>query len=588
MESLPQELIDGICEHLPHEDLKSTLFVSRTFQQATERASGAFSSFEFSNERPEEYHRFSKIYGGGRFRYLRQVEVYSRFPAVKARCPQPSWRDIKKGRTLEPRPVLGNCTEALKDLELKDTTFSEHVARVFEAISTVEERSQHAGRIHLTVFTPTRHIDRCYCDHRLHSSWRVHFLSPEKLPQLDSVHGLSIYNVVDYDSQLAFSKVDPRMLLDLASRCPNLRYLGCKIGIGEWTVTEEECTRDYPGCKRDARRSFADALSTTKLPESLRYVQLNCVNDPDDGVNEQSMQLPNLVYPALYDPYSSSLRILSLQLRKMQLRVMADASLFWPHASEAEPSPFWPNLEELVVMFLPSTPTGLWYFKGPSGRRRDAEGYLIGGEDAYPDLRDDDDEAVGVCDYRVYEQVNHLTTLTYRVVPNDEIIGPFLRAFATAAANMPRLRATALWTPLRFSPDGINDYDSDAQYEEETEEGFRVFRPRSGSYASEDSESLSQYADEPLAWCIYYAAPFELPFDDDGRKSLSRQISWRVGPWRPDAELHELFRRIGEREHGAPLLEHWSDDRYGERLVEPDWFSGDCVFSRVEKFCATC
>ena len=76
---------------------------------------------------------------------------------------------------------------------------------------------------------------------------------------------------------------------------------------------------------------------------------------------DQRLQMLNLVKPATHDPFSSSFRILSYQLRTMKLRVVSDESLFW-RADEGTPS--WPHLESVSVVFRPASPSRAWYFEG--------------------------------------------------------------------------------------------------------------------------------------------------------------------------------------------------------------------------------
>ncbi|KAJ4351282.1 uncharacterized protein N0V89_006621 [Didymosphaeria variabile] len=410
----------------------------------------------------------------------------------------------------------------LVDLEVEDQTFYDQVARCFEAIKKAEDRSEHIGRIQLTLFTPIRRIHESFCDLLRYPSWRVHLLSPEQLPKLNSVQGLSICNAenprglricnAESYSDLAYSKIDLRMIVHLAARCPNLRYLGCKIGIDEWAATDE----DYRHIG-DNRKEFASAVYNTKLPSSLRYIQLNFMNKAEDRMNEQRKQLPDLVYPAPFDLFSLSLRLLSYQLRKMEIRVMADETLFWPHSNDSHTSSnFWPNLESLNAMFSVAMPSGSWYFKGPLGEGRDTKGYRIRDED-------NGDGSVIECLCGTSEQAASGTRRMFRVTPFDETINPFLEAFANAAANMPKLWEALIWTPLDFSPEGTTD--SDDEHEEVSEHGQRYLSRRLSSY---DLTAISQYPDTELAWGIAYIAPGGAPFDIGEPNCPSRQFWWRV------------------------------------------------------------
>ena len=80
-----------------------------------------------------------------------------------------------------------------------------------------------------------------------------------------------------------------------------------------------------------------------------------------------------------------------------------------------------------------------------------------------------------------------------------------------------------------------------------------------------------------LAWGAAYTGPYELAFSDrsDGHNPTTRQLWWLVGnKWRPSSRLHELFQKIGHKQHGDSLTEHWKDRYYGDGLVGWQIFEG--------------
>lgn len=48
-----------------------------------------------------------------------------------------------------------------------------------------------------------------------------------------------------------------------------------------------------------------------------------------------------------------------------------------------------------------------------------------------------------------------------------------------------------------------------------------------------------------------------------GDYSAARQLWWKAGHWRPDADLRSLFQDIGREDHGEDLIEFWDDESYG-------------------------
>ncbi|KAF3041659.1 hypothetical protein E8E12_001666 [Didymella heteroderae] len=343
----------------------------------------------------------------------------------------------------------------------------------------------------------------------------------------------------------------------------------------------EHFKHDHAGNLRDTRNHFANAIRDVKLPFSLQQVQLDFINDIDEAINEQRRSQPDLVYPRSHDPFSSSLRLLSANLRKMEIRVMADKSLFWPHDSSTAPS--WPNLESLNVMFHIRSPSGSWYFQGPPGELKRDKGDYFQEHPTYPPLDDGDSD-----EEWHYASAEHprRNLPTFRVVPINDMMEPFLESFAKAAANMPRLKDALLWAPLEFHPDDGEGEESDDEDEDvENDETEAEDNDERVDELTEtiDPIAIALYPDDALAWGIAYVAPGGLAFDMGQDNSPSRQLWWRVGQWRPSKELHELFQKIGEAQASNALKEFWTDSQYGDGLVAREWFSGESFFRSVGK-----
>jgi hypothetical protein len=257
-----------------------------------------------------------------------------------------------------------------------------------------------------------------------------------------------------------------------------------------------------------------------------------------------------MVNPAPYDIFSSSLRILSYQLRTMRLRVIADKTLFWPEDNSV---PYWPNLESISVMFHMASPFGKWYFHGPPGCGIEGatEGYEIT-ENHYPPLltAESDENADDAWIEQEYDWDDDCMIVQYRVEPNDEVLVPFLTAFAKAAASMPKLKEAALWSPLFLYWDDNSEL---------------------GAFSDFDSgEILIDEATREVAWGIAYTRPGGKAFNTNPGVDQCdvRQMWWEVRKWRPDPEFHELFQRIGRKEHGAEMKEYWNNSLSGNCLVD--------------------
>lgn len=130
-------------------------------------------------------------------------------------------------------------------------------------------------------------------------------------------------------------------------------------------------------------------MSIAALPATLRNVRLNFLTPNMQVLRaNQGERLPDLTTPHLYDPFSSSLRIVSYNLRRMELKGIFDKTLFFPIDGSR---PAWPSLESLNVCFHISAPSGQWYFYGPNGEGRNDTGCQIT-EALYPPLENTDED----------------------------------------------------------------------------------------------------------------------------------------------------------------------------------------------------
>ncbi|KAF2625658.1 hypothetical protein BU25DRAFT_300726, partial [Macroventuria anomochaeta] len=543
MNELPQEIVDNVCSYLDHDSLKSILLLSEKLQYAAEQYSEAFRIFTLTANNIE---KFIATYSGRRFRYLRQLEFRPFLPAPERDEDLQDW-DSDDNQYRESQEELQNI----------DAHFTSQIRLLFSTMKAVETHScneKATGYIHLKLFTPTMNLNpNMWPLQRLFVTWRVHLLTPETLPMLTSVRELTIQSPDQTwyrnGPHPSLRKLDLRVLLDLSGKLPNLSALRCRIGADELysnTLSSEPLryiTQDWIGPRKDSRSGFGKALEGLAL-HNLRHVCLDFLY-PQFRIQhiDQGLPMPNLTAPSLLDPLSTSLRILSQQLRAMQFRVIADATLFWPGEGD---TPHWPNLEHLQVEFHMSTPAGSWYFNKPPGIQVGAakERHTVAQTEFYPPLIDTEkDDALWeeTCEMDLEEA--QTGSLQFRVVPNDAKIVPFLTAFAKAVAQMPRLKTFALWSPLTFSLD-----------------------PDDGAYKDFDFATVSSipkhvlYAAK-LAWGIAYTNPHERPFPDNSQAdfSIQRRMWWRTGTWRPHADLLESLNNIGKEQYRGDML-NWFDD----------------------------
>lgn len=559
MDKLPQELVDDISSYLGHEDLRSTLFLSRQFQYAAERYSTAFESYRLTESNAT---KFLDTFSDRRFNYLRSILFSTSFPE----------RDLTD---IEDE----DCLESAEELEALDQEFTRQINFLFSTVHAIEARQGNIsdlGRIHLSIFTPKRTIDhKNECLHNSFVSWRVHLLSPATLPQLSSVRHLHVHTPEQYfysnGVDVALRMLDHRILLDLSNKLPNLHSLGCMVGGSEWhgSFEDEEfrrITRDDAGPRRDSRHDFGKALFKGAL-SSLRHVELDFLYPLIDAERiDQRRSLPNLVKPATFDPFSTSLRLLSYQLHSMKLCVVADETLFWPMDGDGS-TPAWPNLESINVMFHIAAPSGSWYFQGLPGVGS-VKGFDVT-NDMYPALTMTDENASGCYSASETSLDDEQRIVQFRVTPNEKLLVPFITAFARALAHMPSLKDAALWSPLTLDLSVLEDDGDDLSVLEDE-----------GEYSGFDKTQVTLFSDEPgagLAWGMAYRKPGVKAFDSWNGEDFcaSRQLWWRVARWRPDFELHELFRQIGKDRHGDELKEYWDSWKAGEGLTYREDFEWD-------------
>jgi hypothetical protein len=553
MDNLPQELVERVCGFLNRNDLKSTLTLSRSFQYASERASGAYATFDLNSSNTED---FEQLYTGRRWAYLRHVRYQTHIPVYDAEAADEEFL------------AKHNCRESSQELLEKDKLFTKQIRSLFDTIKSLEGNSSE-GKLQLTIYAPIREV-RETCAHRRCVSWRLHLLSAESLPDLGSVRALRVEDpkiIFPLEDNKTLLKIDLRVIVDMAVKFPRLEYLGCKLFAGSgWTpYYNSEAARTYsrdcdrPGPLRETRLGFAKAIQEANLPSTLREVQLDFIWPMSSAERiDHDERIPNLVGSNAYDLFSSSLRSVSQGLRRLELKVVADASLFWP----SDGSMYYPNLESICILFHISTPAGCWYFDGPEGLGHDAVGFEVN-EGSYPPLEDTTDDA------ELDEQVDDdglnleiINSKQFRVRPNDDVLSPFLTAFAKAASEMPKLKEACLWSPLRWKAG--DSYGNNVEI----------------------GQGIAQNPDRPLAWGITYIAPKTFGFHFEGQHfSQSRQLFWMTGPWRPSDELHDLFGRIGDQ--SAELLEYWGLESYGkEKLALRDVFDQFQIYGRRRPACA--
>jgi hypothetical protein len=553
MDKLSQELIDHITSYfhpyLDKQDLKQMLTVSKAFQYSVERI--VLAHCHLTEDKADD---FLRRYNGERIHYLRYVQFLPTFPMADG----------------DRNPDVG-CREKSDELLEKDKIFTRQIGVLFRTLKCLEDRAgtgRTRGKLHLTIFAPRRAVKDYPCRHLACVCWRVHLLHPETLPRLSSIHTLEFKDAVffyppqrGYRDPDAFelhasSKLDLRILVDLASKITSLRQLTCNFdtyfgGMNSAKEVTRHFSQDWAGPHRDTRHDFARLLDSITL-SSLESLNLDFHCSGDKWRDQQKI-LPNLIAPQHYDPFSTSLRVLSYKLKTMILRVTADQTLFWP--TDSTTTPCWPNLEYIDVFFCDHSPSGEEYFQGPQGEGSDTSpGYEITQAHYEPMEANATDryyDGISTPEYGCSSD-----DAQFRIVPIDKTLRPLLVAFAKAANKMPSLRKALLRTGLEFCPSDVYDYYEDL--------------------STEISDAAVAWK---LGWGIAYAKPGEdIEMKGIGHKDCaSRQFWWMTQDWRPDASLHSLFDKIGQFQHGNEAIHHWGSAQ-GQK-----WFRGSLFDGLIER-----
>jgi hypothetical protein len=538
MNRLPQELVEKVCSFLPKDDLENVLTLSRPFWSAAERYSGAFAKFTIIERNAEN---FLALYSGHRLALLREVVF------------RPSFDPIHYDPKGEEDPP---CRENAEQLREKDESFTQQIQFLFKTLKSIEGDSNNGntrGTYRLSIYSPVRLVDfevlEWDCLHNAHVSWRVHLLHPEKLPLICFVRSFELYNEGCGDEnrhhyseprglnpthfEAVESKLDLRVLLDLAMKFPELEFLGIKTGGHEWHRYRaddrpvEWFEHDWEGPRRDSRHDFAKLIQAPEfqLPSSLRRASLDFMSPIERTIDiHHEKYMPNLITPSAIDPFSSSLLLLSRNLRQLRIRAVVDQSLFCPESDHVSA---WFNLEVLEIMFHIARPDGGWYFHGPGGEQGDTDKSQLC-EEAYPPFETSEFDRKAHDAQEAYGgKCSQDGNNQFRIMPHEPSLVPLLEGFARATARIPSLKTATIWSPSGWD---INDDYSDL---------FEYDFPETTD----------------TAWGIIYAAPHQ-PTND----RPCRLLDWLFPQWRPSPELHERFKQIGREKYGEELVEIWEDE----------------------------
>lgn len=437
-----------------------------------------------------------------------------------------------------------SCRETTEELEAVDTHFSAQIRGLFNALEAFNDLNakaveEHKPHIHqeglvLTVKLQLQSFDRYLaCLHRTYHSHRLSLSDPAVLPRLPCVAKLRLFSAPNYAAEVHFADTRPislRVPLELLVRLPALQELDCpwlweRMPIAFQALPLRHYTRPWEGPWRDSRHEFARAVRELdgQVPASLNKARLWFWRPSYILEDDQSAQMPNLVYPADVDPMSLGLRTIASHLEELDLRAFLMPDFFNVQIP-------WPRMKRLRVEFHPWRPDGCWYFVGPRGEDPYPEGFQIQNEHyppVVPSGKDEEVDELWIENEEGYEEEERQPDM-FRTEPLADKIEPLLAVFAKALKAMTCLDEAELFTYVTWKPSEKRQ----SEY---------------GDYAP--------YDDGVHRWGLRYV-PAKV-----GSKGL---VEWQVGEWRPQGDVIQLFEALG-----------------GDSGVEVTWKPFDFIDSRM-------
>lgn len=295
----------------------------------------------------------------------------------------------------------------------------------------------------------------------------------------------------------------------------------------EWLVWNYYEPIVYPALRRKMRDELVQNLKAIRLSPSVRRLTVDfyshgCVH---------SERLPNLVFPHQQDPLCAAIhQLVGNKLEGLTYLGQVDPSFFWPYPEDGPREPFWSSLNQLTVEFDMRSPSGRWYFRAAPGDTRDVPAsdeplpndtvnHMPPG---YGSERETEEALAYASSLQERRRAGSSSRLdAFRVVPEEEVMVPFLVAFARAAAQMPTLESACL---------------------------------------------LSYPAGPYFEWLVQYialetmASKYEDYIDEDDRDRVKPRVFLYVHGWKVPEQVLDLFRRISRASHGQDaIITHITD-----------------------------
>ncbi|KAF7548925.1 hypothetical protein G7Z17_g6734 [Cylindrodendrum hubeiense] len=428
MEALPQDLVDQIVSYLLPEDFRPNgpydkrqrpalpltplATLSRRLQASVERL-----TFKYIKINSDELAEFDQLLTPARRSLLAGLTFTVNLPSYDA--------------------AASLRAESPAERAANDDAYSQAIHRLFKTLKAweLEDSKTIACRMALAINNPESPSDRPWpsqtapwgltpgtedeCIHEgryLHSY--IDLLNLEDLPVLDRVKHLTMLNQED---KYGYRQLFPRVSILLAAKMPNLESV---------RINMDDSERRFPDMRKRNRDDAAHAIRTLSLPE-LKRADLHFFLR---RYRDESISPPILHNPGIPDPLSSAICELSQNLVKLDITGVFDMSLLRPLQGLSETS--WPRLRFFDVDFHATTPSGDWYFTSrfPQSPGSSTSETLPDPQYNHSNLHEEQFSF-----QREAEYASQSPTDSFRAIPKNDTLVPFIEAYADALSAMPKL-----------------------------------------------------------------------------------------------------------------------------------------------------
>ncbi|KAI5925885.1 hypothetical protein F4810DRAFT_707973 [Camillea tinctor] len=533
MVALPQEIIDHIVSFLPrnypsfNEEARNYFprcaSVSRQFQLAIEWHT--FDRLTASSDNTQ-LRNLRHVLDPRRRSYLREIRYQIILPRAKQ--------------------VLFSAFEQPEERHVNDEAFTLAIKQLFRVLQPQEQLPRGIHLCIQNIVSPSdAFIGKQFVWRRFQRSRIKLLVKPEQLPLLPNVSVLTLFRTAHF--------LDPRTIIDIATRLPHLKAMNLVFNAREFVYSEL--------AERD-RRSLADAINEhTEALKRVTKVRLFLVSD--GGPINQLMPMPRFVWDGTYDYLGSTLRRWSRGLESLELQGNFDGTLFWPHRSEPEFKGYrstlkHSKLKRLNVSLERYTPSSVSNFVTYAPA-------LVCTKESYLPVMTVTFDSLNSWWYFMpfFEteygvQLQESVDMKFPLLSSKEECKRLMeteKAWGIKTQSIPRLDRLPRTEPVSETINPlIESWARALMWMPELEESSLTFMPQRDLTDRDDTASDDVHYNWTWEWKIIYLAPNTTNsqwgwIGDDEDKKCRRLIFCGVREWQPYDAIMRLLYQAGKRAH---------------------------------------